>query len=389
MNASALSRHSLIQIIVECDAPLLIVSPPYQRRVVQHIGWHGGADSCPALSASPHRTTLRRQTGPRAPRTVPMARYDWLRAAVLDWFDASARSMPWRGITDPYAILVAEVMLQQTQVDRVIPAYLAFLARFPTLQSLAHAPRAQVIRAWAGLGYKPPGRQPAARSPGGVRPLRRTPPRRPGGAAQPSRHRRLHGRRGGPASPTTHRSRSSTTNVRRVLGRFFFGQDWAQRNDRELRALAEAALPAGRAWHWNQALMDLGATVCPARAPRCSACPLESPVPGRSTLQGWRRSAARPRVRWSTRRGARRRTAPRPRASTGPAATTGAGPSRFYEASRPAPPRRCGRWGVPSGRGSHGRTCRGSWSSSRGLQRDGLLAVAGAPPDLTVSLPED
>src|SRR5215475_5527661 len=76
-----------------------------------------------------------------------------IRAALLDWFVASGRDLPWRHTRDPYWILVAEIMLQQTQVDRVIPKFRAFLERFPTLEVLASAPTAEVIRAWAGLGY--------------------------------------------------------------------------------------------------------------------------------------------------------------------------------------------------------------------------------------------
>src|SRR5438270_709317 len=72
---------------------------------------------------------------------------------VLEWYDIFKRDLPWRGDPDPYHILVSEIMLQQTQVDRVIPKYLAFLHRFPTLQSLAQSSTADVIREWQGLGY--------------------------------------------------------------------------------------------------------------------------------------------------------------------------------------------------------------------------------------------
>src|SRR5438874_11141118 len=72
---------------------------------------------------------------------------------LLIWFDANKRDLPWRRTRDPYFILVSEVMLQQTQVDRVLPKYHAFLTLFPTIEALAAAPTADVIRAWAGLGY--------------------------------------------------------------------------------------------------------------------------------------------------------------------------------------------------------------------------------------------
>src|SRR5436305_9851765 len=73
--------------------------------------------------------------------------------SILTWYDTFKRDLPWRGDPDPYHILVSEIMLQQTQVDRVIPKYLAFLERFPTLQALAQASAADVIREWQGLGY--------------------------------------------------------------------------------------------------------------------------------------------------------------------------------------------------------------------------------------------
>ena len=76
-----------------------------------------------------------------------------VQGALLSWFDAAGRRLPWRGSTDGYAILVSEVMLQQTQVDRVIPVYHAFLRQFPTFERLAEAPASEVIRAWAGMGY--------------------------------------------------------------------------------------------------------------------------------------------------------------------------------------------------------------------------------------------
>ena len=316
----------------------------------------------------------------------PMARYDWLRAAVLDWFDASARSMPWRGITDPYAILVAEVMLQQTQVDRVILAYLAFLARFPTLQSLAHAPRAQVIRAWAGLGYnrRAVNLQRAAQAA-----LARFGGRLP---EDTESLRSLPGVGDYTAAAVAcfaHDAQVSVvdTNVRRVLGRFFFGQDWDQRSDRELRTLAEAALPAGMAWSWNQALMDLGATVCPARAPRCSACPLESRC--RAAPHFKNGSAARP-ARASGGRLAEER------APYSAKTESFHGSRRYYRGRAVAFLR-----GLPPGASASlwevGSAIREGFARQdvpwlvdllKGLERDGLIAVGGEPPDLVVSLPE-
>src|SRR5438105_9587110 len=82
-----------------------------------------------------------------------MVAKDLFASRLLDWFDAHARPLPWRDTRDPYAILVSEVMLQQTQVDRVVPRYLRFLERWPTIESLAAATTAEVIVEWQGLGY--------------------------------------------------------------------------------------------------------------------------------------------------------------------------------------------------------------------------------------------
>src|SRR6186997_1382842 len=87
------------------------------------------------------------------PAAIEMAQIDVVRSALLAWFAANRRDLPWRHSRDPYRILISEVMLQQTQVERVLPYYHAFLTRFPNVQALAAAPTAEVIKAWAGLGY--------------------------------------------------------------------------------------------------------------------------------------------------------------------------------------------------------------------------------------------
>ena len=86
-------------------------------------------------------------------RALDKTRTAALRRAIRRWYRTNARDLPWRRTSDPYRILVSEIMLQQTQVDRVVPKYRAFLARFPTLRALARAPLADVLRAWSGLGY--------------------------------------------------------------------------------------------------------------------------------------------------------------------------------------------------------------------------------------------
>jgi A/G-specific adenine glycosylase len=198
---------------------------------------------------------------------------------LLDWYPREGRaSLPWRHTHDPYAILVAEMMLQQTQVERVLPKYLAFLERFPTLTVLADAPTADVIRAWAGLGYN----LRAVR----LREIARQAVRDYGGAL-PASIEELLGLAGvgrytaGAIACFAFGQQVAMvdTNIRRTLWRMFRGVEpavWPASANREALALAEWALPVGRAYDWQQALMDLGATVCHARRPVCERCPLTS-----------------------------------------------------------------------------------------------------------------
>lgn len=193
----------------------------------------------------------------------------------MSWYAESARDLPWRHTRDPYMVLVSEVMLQQTQVERVVPKYLAFLAAFPTLAALAAAPTAEVIRLWSGLGYnrRAVNLQRAARAVveehGGVFPrevaaLRRLPGIGPYTA-------------GAVACFAFEQDVAFIdTNIRRVLRRALVGPDGAppEPTERELLALGQALVPAGQGWTWNQALMELGALVCTAAAPACRRCPL-------------------------------------------------------------------------------------------------------------------
>lgn len=192
---------------------------------------------------------------------------------LLDWYSRHGRDLPWRRTRDPYAILVSEIMLQQTQVERVIPKYLEFLDFFPTLQRLSEAPRAEVIRRWSPLGYN----RRAVR----LHEIAREVVRAHGGVV-PCSYDALLSLPGvgsytaaavacfayGANLPTI------DTNLRRVLARLLIGVDGAAIRPRAVEQLALAALPRGRAGDWNQALMDLGATHCGATSPRCSDCPL-------------------------------------------------------------------------------------------------------------------
>ncbi|ABU58979.1 MULTISPECIES: A/G-specific adenine glycosylase [Roseiflexus] len=195
-----------------------------------------------------------------------------LHQALLKWFSEAARDLPWRRTRDPYRILVAEVMLQQTQVDRVLPKYAAFLERFPTLHTLAEAPTAEVIRMWAGLGYnrRAVNLQRAARAIcaryGGVFPRDvATLVTLPGIGSYTA---------GAVACFAFEQDVAfMDTNIRRVIRRVFTDPTETV-NERALLALARAALPVGRSWMWNQALMELGSLVCTADAPACWRCPL-------------------------------------------------------------------------------------------------------------------
>lgn len=209
--------------------------------------------------------------------------------AILDWYATNRRDLPWRRDVDAYRTLVSEAMLQQTQVERVIPRFVAFVETWPTVSDLASAQLLDVLALWSGLGYN-------------------------------SRATRLHraaiqiDREGWPTSveglralpgvgPYTAAAIASIafgkpvpavdTNLRRILSR------WSGEvlTGAGLRAAAEAAVvvPAG---DWNQSMMDLGSTICRPRSPRCSACPVQQwcadptvyePPPRQARFEGSRR----------------------------------------------------------------------------------------------------
>lgn len=195
--------------------------------------------------------------------------------AVLAWGEPRLRDLPWRRTRDPWAILVSEVMLQQTQVLRVIPRYLAFLDRFPTPAACASVPLGDVLREWQGLGY-------------------------------PRRARNLHAaatavvERGGfpdtldgllalpGVGPYTARALLAfafesdaavvDTNIARVYARVL-GRTLRAR---EVQRVADEAAPVGEAWAWNQTIMELGAVLCRPSSPACHECP----VAGMCTWRG-------------------------------------------------------------------------------------------------------
>ena len=185
--------------------------------------------------------------------------------ALLDWYGRVRRPLPWRATRDPYALLVSEVMLQQTQAGRVVPYYEGFVARFPDPAALAAAPPRDVLAAWSGLGYNR--RALALQAAARVVVARGWPDdltELPGVGAYTA---------AAVASFAWDRPEPAIdTNARRVIGRF----DGVERRPAALVARAAELLPPGRAADFNQAMMELGATVCRPRAPRCDECPVRT-----------------------------------------------------------------------------------------------------------------
>ena len=183
---------------------------------------------------------------------------------LLAWYGAAGRDLPWRRTRDPYAILVSEVMLQQTQVSRVVERYTAWLRRWPTAAALADATPGDVIAAWSGLGYN----RRAVSLHRAAQALARD-----GWPRDAVALRALPGVGPYTASAIAVQAFGADelpvdVNIRRVL-------------ERALPRIATLRAPAGRASELTQALFDLGATVCIARRPRCDRCPLASGCPSR------------------------------------------------------------------------------------------------------------
>src|SRR5687768_15761798 len=208
------------------------------------------------------------------PLPAPAARRRF-RRALLAWYRAHGRKLPWRQTSDPYHILVSEMMLQQTQVDRVLPKYHEWLDKYPSLDALAAAGADEVSETWRPLGYN-------------IRPRRlhaiaRESVARYGGSL-PSDEETLLSFKGIGAYTAGairsfafgQRAAIVDTNVARVLFRIFIGRGdvKAHAMRRRLWALSEVLVPRKQVFDFNQALMDFGATVCVARKPKCDACPM-------------------------------------------------------------------------------------------------------------------
>ncbi len=196
---------------------------------------------------------------------------------LLGWYAQHGRvHLPWRATRDPYRILVSEFMLQQTQVDRVLPKYDAFVSRFRDFRSLAAASTADVLRMWKGLGYN----SRAVR----LRQIAQEIVERFGGA-MPQDVETLRTLPGiGPYTVSALRAfafgcddAAIDTNVRRVTHRVLYGLELpALVAKAQLDAQAHALVPPGRGHDWNSAMMDLGSSLCTARAPKCLLCPLQT-----------------------------------------------------------------------------------------------------------------
>jgi A/G-specific adenine glycosylase len=232
-------------------------------------------------------TPAHRKRAPRPELAVPSVepiRLTSVHEALLGWYGRVGRDLPWRRTRDPYRILVSEIMLQQTQVDRVIPKFHQFLEAFPTLASLAAAPLADVIRVWAGLGYN----RRAVR----LHAIARQAVEQFGGElpTDPEALQALDGLGAYTSNAVACFSAEAhvgvvDTNVRRVLGRVFADEIGLEPTaGPPLQRFAESVLPPGNAYAWNQALMDLGATVCTARNPNHAICPLALQCTGRAEL---------------------------------------------------------------------------------------------------------
>jgi A/G-specific adenine glycosylase len=194
---------------------------------------------------------------------------------LLTWYARHGRrELPWRRVRDPYYTLVSEFMLQQTQVDRVVPKFEAFVARFPNIVALANASVGDVLREWQGLGYN----SRAVR----LHETARLVAERFGGVMPSETHLLCQLPGVGPYTAAAIRAfgfdlddAPVDTNIRRIVHRVAFGIEHPPKvAPRELDVRAHEYVASGSSHDWNSAMMDLGATICTARAPKCLLCPL-------------------------------------------------------------------------------------------------------------------
>ena len=215
-----------------------------------------------------------RKTGPLLPLPDAPARRRF-RTTLLTWYRSQGRDLPWRLTRDPYHILVSEIMLQQTQVDRVLPKYREWLAKYPSFEALAAAEVDDVVQTWRPLGYN-------------IRPRRLQSIAREAvsnhGGQLPSDEATLLSFKGIGAYTAGairsfafgERAAILDTNVARVLYRVFVGAGDPKSHamKRHLWAVSAVLVPVRHVFDFNQALMDFGAMICVARNPKCLVCPM-------------------------------------------------------------------------------------------------------------------
>jgi A/G-specific adenine glycosylase len=216
------------------------------------------------------------------PGDKPAAPLDNLRKSLLKWYDRHGRDLPWRlrgGRPHPYRVWLSEIMLQQTTVAAVAPYFTRFLERWPTVEALASAPRDEVLGAWAGLGYYSRARNLHAAAqkmaadgvPSSEAGWRALPGVGPYTAAAIA------------AISFDEASNVVDGNVERVMARLHAAETPLPEAKSELRSRAAELVTADRPGDWAQALMDLGATVCTPRSPKCDVCPWAEPCAARAT----------------------------------------------------------------------------------------------------------
>ena len=199
------------------------------------------------------------------------------RRRLLAWYRRHGRDLPWRQTDDPYHILVSEIMLQQTQVDRVLPKYHEWLAKYPTFAVLADAPADEVVATWYPLGYniRPRRLHAIARES-----VRRFDGRLPDDEETLRSFKGIGAYTAGAVMSFAFGKRTAIvdTNVARVLFRVFIGKGApkAHATKKHLWGISAALVPQRRAFDFNQALMDFGAMLCTARKPKCLVCPMAS-----------------------------------------------------------------------------------------------------------------
>jgi A/G-specific adenine glycosylase len=224
---------------------------------------------------SPKKNTKRKtpKAGTLEFQNIPLSKRRKFQKRLLFWYEECGRDLPWRRTENPYKILVSEVMLQQTQVDRVIPKFHEFLQKYPTVQDLAEARPEDVRKTWYPLGYN-------------IRPFRlhgiacETMERY--GGRIPSKEEELLSMKGigrytaGAIQSFAFQKDAAIldTNVMRVLHRVFIGAGDPKKQKSILWMLSEKLIPKGKGYDFNQALMDFGAMVCTARKPFCLLCPM-------------------------------------------------------------------------------------------------------------------